>query len=128
MAWGHGLVRIEKTDLELGRCRAGGRAICDRLAEFVSSYEFFRSRRNHTKQERVRALCKAHARRVRESLRVEAPPEDTGEAQPDLALEAGGRRRNRIMFQLTNEELAPPPGPQMTRSNGTAIVTTRKPS
>ena len=73
VAWRHGLVRIEKTDLGPGRCRAGGWTICDGLAEFVSSYEFFRNRRNHTKQERVRALCRAHARRFARAFGLKLP-------------------------------------------------------
>ncbi len=82
MAWGHGLVRIEKTDLEPGRCRAGGRAICDRLAEFVSSYEFVRNRRDHMKQERVRALCKAHARRFARAFGLKLPPKTPEKRSP----------------------------------------------
>ncbi len=82
MAWGHRLVRIEKTDLEPGRCRAGGRAICNRLAEFVSSYEFFRNRRNHTKQDRVRVLCKAHARRFARAFGLMLPPKTPEKRSP----------------------------------------------
>ncbi len=82
MAWGHGLVRIEKTDLEPGRCRAGGRVICDRLAEFVSGYEFVRNRRDHTKQERVRALCKAHARRFARAFGLKLPRKTAEKQSP----------------------------------------------